>query len=99
MKFSFKVLAVTMLVAMSLVLTSCGTSKKKAANQATDQNIVSDASGLVLEVNGDSDSSKAGPLKTVYFDYNSSVLTGEAKATLTANAAFLKTQEKIEIQN
>jgi peptidoglycan-associated lipoprotein len=54
--------------------------------------------GLTLELNGSSDSSTAGGLQTVYFDFNSSTLTGEAKEAMDGNAEFLKANTSVDIQ-
>jgi len=83
---------VTMLMVV-LGLTSCGSAKKK--NEMTD---TSATSGYTLEVNGDSDSNRAGALRTVYFAYDSSQLTSEARSTLSANAEFLKANPSVEVQ-
>lgn len=55
-------------------------------------------SGLDFELNGDSDSNKAGGLKTVYFDFNSSELTSASSQTLGDNAAFLKNNAAVKVQ-
>ena len=49
-------------------------------------------------VNNDSDSGNAGDLRTVNFDYNSSVLTSEARMTLDANAEYIKQNPNLMIQ-
>lgn len=90
-------------IALSLSLTSCA-SKKKAND--TDPLAVSDDannSGLSLnagdlQLNGDSDTNRAGALKTVYFDYSSANITGMTKETLDSNAQFLKTNTNVKIQ-
>lgn len=55
-------------------------------------------SGLTLELNGDSDSGKAGGLQTVYFDFNESTLSSDSKETLKNNAEFLKSNGTVDIQ-
>lgn len=64
-----------------------------AANGANGSN-----NGLTLELNGDSDNSKAGGLKTVYFGFDSSNLDSDVKETLKANAEFLKTNASVDVQ-
>jgi peptidoglycan-associated lipoprotein len=85
----------TLLVAFLAV----GCSSKKPKN-AQDGASGSDGanSGLTLELNGDSDSSTAGGLKTVYFDFNSSALGSNTKSTLKSNADFLKANRSVDIQ-
>jgi peptidoglycan-associated lipoprotein len=84
----------------SLTLVSCGSNKKDGEGLDATQAVVDDASnsGMSLELNGDSDSKRAGGLTTVYFDYDSSKLTSSAKSALDANVAFLTTAANIEIQ-
>jgi peptidoglycan-associated lipoprotein len=83
-------------------LASCGSSTKKNnmndTNEAStmDQDMGSD--NMSLELNGDSDSGKAGALKTVYFDFNSSSLSGSARDALSNNAEFLKSNGSVEVQ-
>ena len=89
-----------LLICSSLFLVSCGT-KKPADDKASKDESSMDSGkgdGLTLELNGDSDSNTAGALSTVYFDYDSSSLTGNSKKTLEANATYLKANEKIDIQ-
>jgi peptidoglycan-associated lipoprotein len=86
------------LLITALFSTGCGTAKKKAG--PNDGAGSSDAanSGSSLELNGDSDSSKAGGLVTVYFDFNSSSLTGDTLEQLKSNAAFLKENAAVVVQ-
>ena len=51
-----------------------------------------------FEVNGDSDSGKAGDLRTVVFDFNSATLGPDTKENLQMNAEFLKSNPDTEIQ-
>ena len=97
------VLVLTILAA-SLTLTSCASKKTKSTEGVDglgDQTSMSENgnnSGMALELNGDSDSNKAGALKTVYFGYNSSAIEGETKSALDANAEFLKKNTAVKIQ-
>ena len=79
------------------LMTSCGSSKKKNNGEAeayAEDNKIARS----LEINGDSDSGRAGDMKTVYFAYNSSNLTSFAKATLDNNAKFLVANASVQIQ-
>jgi peptidoglycan-associated lipoprotein len=64
-----------------------------AANGANGSN-----NGLSLELNGDSDSGKAGGLQTVFFGFDSSNLEGSAKDTMKANADYLKANANVDVQ-
>lgn len=84
-------------------LSSCATKKTKPTTEAPE--IIDSATvdngknnGMSLDANGDSDSNRAGGLKTVYFDYSSSSITTATKETLTQNAEFLKTNPNVKIQ-
>lgn len=89
------------LLALSLSLTSCASKKTKEPTDSTaySTDLEEGANGgLKLELNGDSDSSRAGALKTVYFDYSSSVISGTTKEVLDQNAAFLISNPNVGIQ-
>jgi peptidoglycan-associated lipoprotein len=83
-------------------LASCSTTKKKdnmnETNEATTMDQDMGSESMDIELNGDSDSGKAGALKTVYFDFNSSTLGGDARSALTNNAEFLKNNAGVEVQ-
>lgn len=88
------------ILAISL-FTSCANKKVKPGEDLdTDANITDNGSnnGKSFELNGDSDSNRAGALQTVYFDYASAVIGGNTRETLTANAQFLKENTKVKIQ-
>ena len=92
-------LSLALLFSLSIALVGCGSQQKKT-NAAGSDSVVSDSGnnqGLGLEVNGDSDSNKAGGLKTVYFDFNSSSLRDDTRATLESNAAFLKSNPNVKV--
>lgn len=101
MTHPLKGLTLFLLLALSLVVSSCGSSKKKTAT-GDDVSVSStddmDASDVDLELNADSDSGKTGPLKTVYFGYNSANLSSDTKDRLRAAATFLKTATSVEVQ-
>jgi peptidoglycan-associated lipoprotein len=94
------VLILTILAA-TLTLTSCASNKKKTDggdNMNADSAMDGNNGGVVLELNGDSDSNRAGALQTVYFDYSSAAITGSTRDTLNANAEFLKKNASVKVQ-
>jgi peptidoglycan-associated lipoprotein len=96
------ILSLTILAA-SLALTSCASKPKKAEADSVNADSKSKVDngknvGLSLEVNGDSDSNKAGSLKTVYFDFNSAALSNDTKEALNNNVKFLKENPSVKIQ-
>lgn len=89
------------ILAASLTLTSCASKKKQSTDGLENTNVDTtalDSSGMALELNGDSDSNRAGALKTVYFDYSSAAITGSTRDTLNANAEYLKTNAGVKVQ-
>ena len=91
-----RALFTTLMVAFLAV--GCSSNKPKnnqddAANGANGAN-----NGLTLELNGDSDSGKAGGLTTVFFGFDSSSLEGATKAAVEANAEFLKANPTVDVQ-
>ena len=96
-------LKLSLLLALCLGFSvSCGTSTKKAEIKPTETTPTVNVAGAneepSLALNADSDSGKAGALKTVYFDYNSASLRGDAKTALKDNAEFLKGNKSVEVQ-
>ncbi len=95
------VLVLTLLAA-SLTLTSCASKKTKTdgVDGSTDSSQMDSGknSGMALELNGDSDSNRAGALQTVYFGYNSSTIDGATRDALNTNAEFLKTNAAVKVQ-
>jgi peptidoglycan-associated lipoprotein len=86
----------TLLLTLSLALTSCSSGSKKSNGN---NSALSDAAeNFSLELNGSSDDNTAGPLQTIYFDFDSSSLTAAARATLEENANWLKVTDKVDIQ-
>ncbi len=104
MKFKSSMLFVVL--AAALTLTSCANMKKKGTEGSSTEGTSTDmskdngknAGGVSLELNGDSDSSKAGALKTVYFDFNSAALSQDTKDALNNNAEFMKKNPSVKIQ-
>jgi peptidoglycan-associated lipoprotein len=91
-----------MLIMLLLIFaSSCSSLKKKNTEIGkTDNSKVSDISnnGMSFKLNDDSDSNKAGALKTVYFDFNSASLSKDTKDVLNNNAQFLKANASIKVQ-
>ncbi len=82
----------TLSLMVIFLLASCATDRaKKAASE-----VEGTADGI--ELNADSDSGKAGPLKTIFFEFNSARLTDAARLELDGNADFLKMVSVVEIQ-
>lgn len=98
----FKSIALISLLATLLTLTSCANLKKKtgATDSLPDSAQIDDGknAGMSLDLNGDSDSNKAGALKTVYFDFNSAGLSSDTKDALNNNAEFMKSNAAVKIQ-
>ena len=92
------------IIAATLTLTSCASNKKKTDGgdnvnvDSTTLDNANNAGGVSLELNGDSDSNRAGSLQTVYFDYSSAAITGSTRDTLNANAEFLKKNAAVKVQ-
>jgi peptidoglycan-associated lipoprotein len=97
-----KMKSLALSLCLVLTLTSCASKSKKNTDSATDstksQADNGKNAGLSLDVNGDSDSSKAGALKTVYFDFNSAAILDSTKDALDANAKFLKANTSVKVQ-
>jgi peptidoglycan-associated lipoprotein len=89
---------VTSMMVFALALTGCASKKKAGAGEGQDGANSASGEGLTLELNGDSDSNKAGALRTVYFEYDSSEITEEGKTSLSQNAEFLKTNAAVKVQ-
>ncbi len=73
-------------------------SKKPKNNQDGSSSDDGSNNGLSLELNGDSDSGRAGGLKTVHFDLDSSNLDSDAKNNMKSNATFLKSNKSVDVQ-
>lgn len=84
---------------VTFLAVGCASNKPKNAQDAgADAGANGANNGLSLELNGDSDSNKAGGLQTVYFAFESSNLESSAKETMKSNAEFLKTNANVDIQ-
>ena len=84
------------LLTFALILTSCSSTSSK--NSGSDSDSMVDDAASALELNGSSDESTAGPLKTVYFDFDSTALSSSTKEVLNQNAMWLKGMESVDIQ-
>jgi peptidoglycan-associated lipoprotein len=89
-------LSLIIMFSLSLALVGCGSSKKKSVVEEAPA--VETPKEESFEVNGDSDGSKAGGLRTVHFEYDSAQISDEAKSVLDANAEFLKANAGTKIQ-
>ncbi len=95
---------VLMVVLVAGTLTACSTTKKNTGSQGTDGSSQAQnesntrSSSDSIELNGDSDSKKAGGLVTVYFDYNSASLRQDTIDALQNNVSFLKANPTVRVQ-
>lgn len=83
---------------LTLVITGCSTGAKKTDGSGSDSIVDDAAQNFSLELNGSSDDATAGPLQTIYFDFDSSALSGAARSTLEENANWLKASDNVDIQ-
>ncbi len=88
----------SVLSTLAALLVAVGCASNKPANNPDSLTNAGANNGLSLELKGDSDSGTAGGLATVYFGFDSSNLGNDAKATLKANAEFLKANASVDIQ-
>ncbi len=95
---SIKKVSMLMVLALTLLATGCGDmSKKKKASQS-EPSLGGPNEEMSLELNGDSDSGKAGSLQTVTFAFNSARLSSDARSMLGGNASFLKENSTVQVQ-
>ena len=85
-------------IALTLILGFSGCASKRKAPGANMDHNTSGMGNESIEINGSSDLNKAGPLKTVYFAFDSSILSEDTKMILDANAEFLKGHPSIQVQ-
>ena len=105
LKQSLKSATLIFLVAATLgSMTACSTQKKKTGSEGVGTDSVSSdatsnpSTNSAFDINGDSDSKKAGGLVTVYFDYNSATLRGDTTDALQENLKFLKSNPTVKVQ-
>ena len=91
-------LTLPLLLAFALVVASGCASKGKTGGSEDAMPEVGAVSDADFELNADSDSNKAGGLRTVFFDFNSSRLTSSARESLDSSADVLKANDTVEIQ-
>lgn len=91
-------LTLTMLLALAMAFTGCGSSIKKDTDANGAAISADDSSAESFEINSDSDSNTAGSLQTVFFDFNSSTLSSTARAALQNNADFMKKYSSVRVQ-
>ncbi|MBF0208646.1 MAG: peptidoglycan-associated lipoprotein Pal [Oligoflexia bacterium] len=100
LRFLGSVLVLTLVLA----LFGCASEKKKdskdaaAAGTEASAEKSADGNGPKFELYADSDSSKAGDLRTVYFPYDSDVITPDAESVLKGNIGFLNQFGTLKIQ-
>lgn len=82
-----------LLLLASLIFTGCSSTAKKTGGSSDSASVTSG-----IELNGSSDESTAGPLKSVFFAFDSSALSSSARETLEQNAQWLKLTDKVDIQ-
>lgn len=98
MKSLIKSSSLTLLMAITLTLVGCSSGAKKDSGSSSDSMVDDAADAVSFEANGSSDDATAGPLRTVYFPFNSSELSDIAKSTLEQNAMWLKSTAGVDIQ-
>lgn len=88
----------SILLTLAFIITGCASdSGKKSGSDSMMDDAAADAASA-LELNGSSDDNTAGPLKTIYFDFDSTRLSSAAKEILNQNAMWLKGVESVDIQ-
>ncbi len=87
-----KLLHVALILGLSLGLSNCASKKKRGA--------MGEMEGYSekAELYGDSDSKKAGLLRTVFFPFDSSMITGDTAMDLKENATYLMDNTSINVQ-
>jgi peptidoglycan-associated lipoprotein len=101
MSSQLKCLSKILVLVSFLGLASCASNKKSGTEGGNDADAAAqDAASKAgsTDLYGDSDSSKAGTMKTVFFDFNSSGLSESSKATLDNNVAFMKSAKTAKVQ-
>ena len=83
---------------LAFLLAGCASDSAKNAKSASDSLVDDNAIATDLKLSGSSDDSTAGPLKTIFFDFDSSRLSSAGKATLEKNAMWLKGFGLVDIQ-
>lgn len=91
--------SLTALAVISMVfLVGCASNSTGSGDGDSNTLVTDNTNAASLELNGSSDDNTAGPIKTIYFDFNSSALTSAGKAALNENAQWLKMSDKVTVQ-
>jgi peptidoglycan-associated lipoprotein len=98
MKATMRTSGMSLLLGLSLLIGGCSSTAKKDSGSSSDSLIDEATDAVAIELNGSSDDNTAGPLQTVYFDFDSSKLSSAAKSTLEQNAMWLKTSDQVDVQ-
>ncbi|MDH5414735.1 MAG: peptidoglycan-associated lipoprotein Pal [Flavobacteriaceae bacterium] len=85
----------SILMLVSLIIAGCAETAKKQDGGASLDDVGASAA---LDLQGSSDENTAGPLQTIFFDFDSSRLTSSAKTTLEQNSMWLKGASSVDIQ-
>ncbi len=90
------------IVVLALALGACKSSKKVEDQGAMGGGAETsapqiDSTPLSFDASG-SDSGRISGLETIYFDYDRSTLSSEAKKTIAANVQWLKANSKVNMQ-
>jgi peptidoglycan-associated lipoprotein len=85
---------VLILVALTAFVVSCGSQKKKEDAQ---EKISGAETEMSFDPNG-SDSGNIAGLSTIFFDFDSSRLTAEARDALAANVEWIKGRGNVNVQ-
>lgn len=81
------------LIILAVFFVSCATKKP-----VSDSPPIVEVKNIILQLDGDSDSNKAGKIRTVNFAYDSSVVDETAKEILQANSEYMKLNKPITVQ-
>ncbi len=90
--------SLSLLMVIALLMGGCASDSSKKSGSSSDSMMDDAASARSLELEGSSDENTAGPLQTIYFDFDSSKLTSAARSTLEQNAMWLKGASGVDIQ-
>lgn len=96
-----KINKIIVIIISFILVFSCSTAKKQSSVKNEGADKIENSTGgnsLDFSINSDSDSKKAGNLKTVYFDYSSALINSENEKSLLSNAEFLKKHANLKIQ-
>ena len=92
-----KTLSTFVLVFSLAFVTACSSKSKKSDGTDGGDSAQISQEGFNFNVNG-SDSGQIAGLNTIRFPYDSSTLDSEARATLAANADWMKANSRISVQ-